>query len=102
MFCIGEIYLMNNSLYLVQSSVAATPTILLKLQQVYTAQDHVVFMGDSVALLNERNIADFSHYYCLENEKILLNPNVVDQVKVIDYSQFADLILKFERCVTFK
>lgn len=102
MFCIGEMYQMNNSLYLVQSSVAATPTILLKLQQVYTAQDHIVFMGDSVALLNERNIADFSHCYCLENEKILLNDHLVDQLEIIDYSQFADLILKFERCVTFK
>ncbi len=52
---------MDHTLYLIQSSATATHSILAKLKQIYSPHDHVVFLGESVAILNQTDIELFLH-----------------------------------------
>ncbi|WP_130802526.1 hypothetical protein [Acinetobacter ihumii] len=93
---------MKETLYLVQSSSAATLHVLNKLKQIYTRQDHVVFLGESLAVLTAADLAVFASAYCIDFEHVLLNPDLTSQMKTLNYAQFADLILQFERCISLK
>ncbi|MCU4412460.1 hypothetical protein KTH71_00145 [Acinetobacter sp. WU_MDCI_Axc73] len=93
---------MDHTLYLIQSSASATQTILAKLKQIYNPHDHVVFLGESVAMLNQIDIEQFSSCYCLETEQVLLNPDLVSSLTILDYAEFADLVLQFKRCISLK
>ena len=93
---------MDHTLYLIQSSATATHSILAKLKQIYSPHDHVVFLGESVAILNQTDIEHFSSCYCLETEQVLLNPDLVSNLTILDYPQFADLVLQFQRCISLK
>ena len=93
---------MNKTLYLVQSCSAATPHILNKLKQIYSEQDQVVFLGESLAVLTVADLTLYASAYCLESEQVLLNPDLISKVKILDYAQFTDLILQFERCISLK
>ncbi|MPW42887.1 hypothetical protein D7V21_03395 [Acinetobacter guerrae] len=93
---------MNRTLYLVQCCSSSTQNILAKLKQIYSDHDHVVFLGESVATLNQADLAPFSQRYCLETEQVLLNPDLVSTLTLLNYAQFADLVLQFERCISLK
>ncbi|MDV7706592.1 DsrH like protein [Acinetobacter pittii] len=94
---------MNSStLYLVQSSYHSMPKIIEELRNLFRVGDQVVFMGDSVAHLSAEMIQPFESVSCLSIEKDLLDTHTLSQVKVLDYDQFADLVLTFNRCISLK
>lgn len=91
-----------STLYLVQSSYHATPKIIEELRNLFRVGDQIVFMGDSVAHLSAEMIQPFESVSCLSIEKDLLDTDTLFQVKVLDYDQFADLVLTFNRCISLK
>ncbi|MDF3346903.1 DsrH like protein [Acinetobacter pittii] len=91
-----------STLYLVQSSYHSTPKIIDELRNLFRVGDQVVFMGDSVAHLSAEMIQPFESVSCLSIEKDLLDTDTLAQVKVLDYDQFTDLILTFNRCISLK
>lgn len=91
-----------STLYLVQSSYHATPKIIDELSHLFQIGDQVFFMGDSVAHISTEMIQPFESVSCLSIEKDLLDTDTLSQVKVLDYDQFADLVLTFNRCISLK
>ncbi|MBJ8436344.1 DsrH like protein [Acinetobacter lactucae] len=91
-----------STLYLVQSSYHATPKIIDELSHLFQAGDQIVFMSESVAQLSAEMIQSFESVSCLSVEKNLLDTDTLAQMNVLDYDQFADLILTFNRCISLK
>ena len=91
-----------STLYLVQSSYHSTPKIIEELRNLFRVGDQIVFMGDSVTHLSAEMIQPFESVSCLSIEKDLLGTDTLFQVKVLDYEQFADLVLTFNRCISLK
>ncbi len=91
-----------STLYLVQSSYHSTPKIIDELRNLFQVGDQIVFMGDSVAHLSAEMIQPFESVSCLSIEKDLIDTDTLAQVKVLDYDQFADLVLTFNRCISLK
>ena len=92
----------QSTLYLVQASYHHTPRIIEELAKLFHKDDQIVFMGDSVAHLSAEMIQPFESVSCLSIEKDLLDTDTLFQVKVLDYDQFADLVLTFNRCISLK
>ncbi|MFI7914150.1 hypothetical protein ACFMKF_24355, partial [Acinetobacter baumannii] len=44
----------------------------------------------------------FGSVSCLSHEKDLIDAETLAQVKVLNYDQFADLVLQFNRCISLK
>lgn len=91
-----------STLYLVQSTYHNTPNIIDELGHLYQVGDQIIFMGDSVARLSAQVIQQFESVSCLGIEKDLLNTDTLAQINVLDYDQFADLVLTFNRCISLK
>lgn len=91
-----------STLYLVQSSYHSTPKIIEELRNLFRVGDQIVFMGDSVAHLSAEMIQPFESVSCLSIEKDLLDTDTLFRVKVLNYDQFADLVLTFNRCISLK
>ncbi|WP_447505555.1 DsrH like protein [Acinetobacter pittii] len=91
-----------STLYLVQSSYHSTPKIIDELRNLFRVGDQIVFMGDSFAHISTEMIQPFEAVSCLSIEKDLIDTDTLAQVKVLDYDQFADLVLTFNRCISLK
>ena len=91
-----------STLYLVQSTYQNTPNIIDELGHLYQVGDQIIFMGDSVARLSAQIIQQFKSVSCLSIEKDLLDADTLAQINVLDYDQFADLVLTFNRCISLK
>ncbi|CAI3104064.1 hypothetical protein MWMV17_MWMV17_00272 [Acinetobacter calcoaceticus] len=91
-----------STLYLVQSTYHNTPNIIDELGHLYQVGDQIIFMGDSVARLSAQIIQQFKSVSCLSIEKDLLDTDTLAQINVLDYDQFADLVLTFNRCISLK
>ncbi|MCW1261073.1 DsrH like protein, partial [Acinetobacter baumannii] len=44
----------------------------------------------------------FRSVSCLSHEKDLIDAETLAHVKVLNYDQFADLVLQFNRCISLK
>jgi sulfur transfer complex TusBCD TusB component (DsrH family) len=64
--------------------------------------DTIVVMGDGLLLLTKKIVDLYPNLYCLSNEQSLLRDEIKSEVKIIEYSEFADLVLQFKRCVSLK
>ncbi|OCY34956.1 DsrH like protein [Acinetobacter pittii] len=91
-----------STLYLVQSTYHNTPNVIDELGHLYQVGDLIIFMGDSVARLSAQIIQQFKSVSCLSIEKDLLDADTLAQINVLDYDQFADLVLTFNRCISLK
>ncbi|MBJ9720288.1 DsrH like protein [Acinetobacter calcoaceticus] len=91
-----------STLYLVQSSYHSTPKIIDELRDLFQAGDQIVFMGDSVAQISSTLLLEFNAISCLVLEKDLLDANLLDQMNILNYEQFTDLVLAFNRCISLK
>lgn len=91
-----------STLYLVQSTYHNTPNVIDELGNLYQKGDLIIFMGDSVARLSTQIIQQFKSVSCLSIEKDLLDTDTLAQMNVLDYDQFADLVLTFNRCISLK
>ncbi|HJE54230.1 MAG TPA: DsrH/TusB family sulfur relay protein [Acinetobacter pseudolwoffii] len=92
----------NHTLYLIQSNYAATAQILEQLAQIYTPVDQIVLMGEAVLQLEHSFLQNLPQIYMLENDAELLTQPLPDQVKLLDFADFADLCLGFNRCISMK
>ena len=91
-----------STLYLVQSTYHNTSKVIDELRNIYQVGDQIIFMGDSVARLSAQVIQQFESVSCLSIEKDLLDTDTLAQINVLDYDQFADLVLTFNRCISLK
>lgn len=92
----------NHTLYLIQSNYAATAQTLEQLAQIYTLGDQVVLMGEAVLQLEHSFLQNLPKIYMLENDAELLTQPLSVQVKLLDFADFADLCLGFNRCISMK
>ncbi|ENX41232.1 hypothetical protein [Acinetobacter sp. NIPH 2100] len=89
----------NTTLILVQSTADLIWSDLVKMAQ---SDDCIVLMGDAAAQVPSSITTIYHNIYCLTNECSLLSDDVKDQIQEINYAQFADLVLKFKRCISLK
>lgn len=92
----------DKTLYLIQSTYAATAQILDQLAQIHTTHDQVVLMGEAVLGLEHSFLQNLPQLYVLENDAQLLAGTLPEQIKLLDYAAFADLCLEFSRCISMK
>ncbi|MDR6105486.1 sulfur transfer complex TusBCD TusB component (DsrH family) [Acinetobacter baylyi] len=102
MFYIGNTIIMQATLFLIQSSAIASLATIEKLKSIYQEHDQVVFLGESILALSEELVKELTHCYILKSEMSFLNPELKNFIKYLDYDEFSDLVLQFERCVSFK
>ena len=92
----------NSTLFLVQSPYNNVNKILDELAHMAKADDHIVMMGDSVLQVTDAVVDIYQNIYCLNNEQSLLQDNLKERVNILEYTQFAELVLQFQRCVSLK
>jgi sulfur transfer complex TusBCD TusB component (DsrH family) len=92
----------NSTLFLVQSPYNNVNKILDELAHMAKADDHIVMMGDSVLQVTDAVVDIYPNIYCLNNEQSLLQDALKQHIRILEYAQFADLVLQFQRCITLK
>ena len=92
----------NSTLFLVQSPYNNVNKILDELAHMAKADDHIVMMGDSVLQVTDAVVDSYQNIYCLNNEQSLLQDGTKERVRILEYAQFAELVLQFQRCITLK
>jgi sulfur transfer complex TusBCD TusB component (DsrH family) len=92
----------NSTLFLVQSPYNNVNKILDELAHMAKADDHIVMMGDSVLQVTDAVVDTYPNIYCLSNEESLLQDNLKERVNILEYTQFAELVLQFQHCVSLK
>ena len=92
----------NSTLFLVQSPYNNVNKILDELAHMAKADDHIVMMGDSVLQVTDAVVDIYQNIYCLNNEQGLLQDALKQHIRILEYAQFANLVLKFQRCITLK
>ncbi|ENU86087.1 hypothetical protein [Acinetobacter sp. CIP 102129] len=92
----------NSTLFLVQSPYNNVNKILDELAHMAKADDHIVMMGDSVLQVTDAVVDIYQNIYCLNNEQSLLQDALKQHIRILEYAQFADLVLQFQRCITLK
>lgn len=79
-----------------------TDKILVELGQMAQTEDSIVVMGDALLKMTNAIVDIYPNLYCLSNEQTLINNEFKPQFKVIEYSEFADLVLEFDNYVSLK
>jgi len=92
----------NTTLFLIQAAYSNAEKVWNDLAAIAQTEDSIVVLSDAVLQLTPSVVKDYSNLYCLSNEQSLLNDDVKEHISVIEYTEFADLVLQFERCVTLK
>ncbi|NHC02823.1 hypothetical protein G9F31_03420 [Acinetobacter sp. 187] len=92
----------EKTLYLVQSHFANTQSALSKLNQISTQQDSIVLMGDAVLAADSVQLKNTTQLYMLENDAELFASQPHTDIKIINYAEFSDLVLSFQRCISLK
>ena len=92
----------NSTLFLVQSPYNNVNKILDELAHMAKADDHIVMMGDSVLQVTDAVVDTYPYIYCLGNEQSLLQDALKQHIRILEYAQFAELVLQFQRCITLK
>ena len=93
----------NNSLYLVQSCYSNTLQHIQQLQSVYTTGDALVLMGEAVLHIADEQIQKLGTCFVLESDAQILGHDVhFSHMHICTYAEFADLCLKYQRCITLK
>ena len=92
----------NSTLFLVQSPYNNVNKILDELAHMAKADDHIVMMGDSVLQITDAVVDIYQNIYCLNNEQSLLQDALKQHIRILEYAQFAELVLQFQRCITLK
>ena len=59
-------------------------------------------MGDAVLFAADQRLTNKQNLYLLENDAEILSESIPENFKSISYSQFAQLVLDFNRCIRFK
>lgn len=96
--------MMQNTLYQLQMSYYQQDKILSQLQQIIQPQDSILLLGDAIFSVQHpilSTLAQKHRVYILHyDEKIY--PKYPDFIHVLDDKTWVDLILKHQRCISFK
>ncbi len=92
----------NHTLYLVQSNYANTENAFAKIAEMIAAEDSLVLLGDSVLLSHSLLLSKTQNIYVLENDAVNIPKLDLSDLQIINYTQFAELVLKFKRCISLK
>lgn len=92
----------NKSLYLIQSDYAKTAQSLDKIEQIYSVDDAIVLMGDAVMWIEDVRLLNKANIFILEHDTALLAHSPPPHTQVINYAEFADVVLSYTRCISFQ
>ena len=90
------------TLYLVQSSFAHTDASINTLLQLYANGDAVVLMGEAVLCIEDVRLKNLTNIYVLENDAEILVDTLPSSIQLMNYAEFADLVLNFTRSISLK
>ncbi len=92
----------DSTLYLVQSTFAHTDASINSLLQLYVNGDVVVLMGDAVLFIEDARLKNLTNIYVLENDAEILAETLPSSIQLMNYAEFADLVLNFTRSISLK
>lgn len=92
----------DSTLYLVQSTFAHTDASINSLLQLYANGDAVVLMGDAVLFIEDARLKNLTNIYVLENDAEILADTLPSSIQLMNYAEFADLVLNFTRSISLK
>ena len=92
----------DSTLYLVQSTFAHTDASINSLLQLYVNGDAVVLMGDAVLFIEDARLKNLTNIYVLENDAEILADTLPSSIQLMNYAEFADLVLNFTRSISLK
>ncbi|NHB57452.1 DsrH/TusB family sulfur metabolism protein [Acinetobacter shaoyimingii] len=92
----------KNTLYLVQSTFSNTPHVLDKIAQIYGTEDAIFLMGESALYVHDERLKPYAKLYVLNNDAEMLTSELASHVHLLNYAQFADLVLSFKRSISLK
>lgn len=90
------------TLYLIQSDFANTGQAFKQLDQIYSPNDVIVLMGDSVLHAESELLKNKNPIFVLENDAEIMSNSISEKIQIIDYAQFSEVILSFKRCISLK
>lgn len=92
----------NKSLYLIQSDYVKTAQSLDKIEQIYSVDDAIVLIGDAVMWIEDVRLLNKANIFILEHDTALLVHSPPPHIQVINYAEFADVVLSYTRCISFQ
>lgn len=92
----------NATLYLIQSDFANTEQVFKQLDQIYSPDDVIVLMGDSVLHTESEMLKNKNPIFILENDAELMSNPILETIQIIDYAKFAEVVISFKRCISLK
>lgn len=93
----------NKSLFLIQSNDAATSQCLDKVLRVHTMADSIILMGDAVLWVEDPRLKYKQNIFILTvDAELLIRDAIPENIQIIDYAAFADLILRYTRCISLQ
>jgi sulfur relay protein TusB/DsrH len=88
-------------LYVLQCAYHRLPSALAELSNLTGAQDSIILLEDAVFALHAA-IQTTAQLYVLHSDAHLIPAVAQNQVKCIDYSDWADLLLQADKVITWK
>ena len=89
----------SGSLYLIQANAQSTAAALDQLTGLWSPNDQIVMMGESLWCYEHDFFKQAHTVYALESDLNLLPQVLQGHFHRLDYASFADLCLKFKRCI---
>lgn len=91
----------DKSLYLFQSDYIQTQHHLNQIPLIYTEADSLVLLGEAVLCIEDALLAHLHNIYILANDAEMLINEIPSHISVLNYAEFADLVLMYKRCISF-
>ena len=92
----------KKTLIIIQAPYSNLPKVWSELYQFALVDDPIVIMGEALLTVPDEIFNNYRSIYCLDSDVNLLNQTNHTQIKILQYSDFADLILEFNHCITLK
>lgn len=90
------------SLYLLSCEFTRIDTALDELSQILKESDHLMLLDDAVHALNFANKSTFNNIIILDQDAGLIPPYLETEIKIINYTQFAQIIDQASTVHTWK
>ncbi|MFT4021605.1 MAG: hypothetical protein QM666_08835 [Acinetobacter sp.] len=95
---------LSSTLFMLQGKFKQGPDLIQQLIQMAAIHDPVILMGEFVLYAHDTRLKPYT-LYLLENDAIILDNIALsseNNIRVVNYSQLTDLILQYQRCISFK
>lgn len=92
----------DKTLYLLQSEFAKSNALIAQLKQLHCPEDAVVLMGDAALFAHDVRLTEMKHIFVLQPAAEELACTLPVHIQAIDHDQFAELVLRFKRCISLK